>query len=479
MAKKKHKTQNQSQPTKSKKGSTNSLAFIKEALTLIGGLAGSVLAVYGLVKTFRDDTEGFSWLIPVGIVIWLIILWRLFQVRKTTAYSLFIISVIAGGAGWIGWQSKIEANEDKLIVLVAQFDGPEEDYHLRDEILKQLRLTTKNYPDTEIIPFEKVITEVQGSEYARKVGREKKADLVIWGWYTKTESSNLNLYIENLSSYQFVDLEDTRLYQPQVALSDLETLKMQKQIGTKLSDLVAFLSGYISYRSNDYVTAVKRFDQALTSRESEAFIKQEDVLFLIANCHFYLNQYESAITDFDKIIQAKPDYVIALSNRGYIYALLGDYDRALADLDHAILIEPNYASAYINRGLTFGLQGQFDQAISDFNYVLQIEPNSADAYGNRGNAYLGKNEFNLAISDYDNALRINPDFVPFYNNRGAAYAQLGQYERAIQDYSKAIELNPDFAVAYRNRSNAYQSLGKTAEAEADFKKYEELSGQKP
>ena len=67
---------------------SNSPNRVVEALKLGGGLAGSILAIYGLVKTFRDDTAGFSWLILVGVLIWIIFLWRLFQTRRTAAYSL-------------------------------------------------------------------------------------------------------------------------------------------------------------------------------------------------------------------------------------------------------------------------------------------------------------------------------------------------------------------------------------------------------
>ncbi len=177
MAKKKHKPQKTPQPIKQKKDSSNPLGFVKEALTLMGGLAGSILAVYGLVKTFKDDAEGFSWLILVGIVIWLLILWQLFQVRKMTAYSLFIISILLGVVGWIGWQSQVKAAEDKVIVLVAQFDGPEDKYGLRRQIMEDLRDATEGYDDTVIIEGDELVTS---SESARELGEGAKADLVIW-----------------------------------------------------------------------------------------------------------------------------------------------------------------------------------------------------------------------------------------------------------------------------------------------------------
>ena len=141
-----------------RKKKQSSFELIREAMSVIGGLAGSILAIYGLVKTFKDDVQGFSWLIPLGVVIWLIILWRLFQIRKATADTLLIISFLGGVIGWIGWQSQVKATEEKVIVLVVKFDRPEETYGLRDQIMDELRRATQDYDDTVIIDGKDVVT---------------------------------------------------------------------------------------------------------------------------------------------------------------------------------------------------------------------------------------------------------------------------------------------------------------------------------
>ena len=513
MAKKKYKTQNQSQPTKPKKDNINSLGFIKEALTLIGGLAGSLLAVYGLVKTFKDDAEGFSWLIFVGVVVWLIILWRLFQVRKTTAYSLLIISALVGIVGWVGWQSQVKATEKKIIVLVAQFDGPEETYGLHGKIMEDLRQATKGYNDTDIIDGNEVVTAGQGSEYARELGKKVKADLVIWAWYRPTENPNITIHFENLSPVDFEVIQESETYQPQTKLTSLESFEIQRQLGSETSTLVSFMTGLFRLKNGDYQIALERFEQILREKDMSTYIKEEALYTYIGDSHQFLGKLEQSIQDYDIAISLNSNYAKVYINRGAAYYNLRNYEQAIQDEDKAIQLNPKYASAYYNRGLANDGLGQFELAVQDFDKAIQLEPNFSIAYMNRGNAYSNMKQYERAIQDYDTAIRLEPSSSLAYNNRGVAYSNLqqneraiqdqnraielnpynsaayanrggnyftlGQYDRAIKDFDKAIELDPNMAIAYYNRGLLLVKIGKAIEAEVDFKKYEELTGQKP
>ena len=92
-----------------------------------------------------------------------------------------------------------QENQNKVIVVIAQFDGPEETYGLRNQILEQLNTSLGGDQDIKIIPINETVTIAQGSDYARQLGKQYQADLVFWGWYRPTENPNLTLHIENLS----------------------------------------------------------------------------------------------------------------------------------------------------------------------------------------------------------------------------------------------------------------------------------------
>jgi tetratricopeptide (TPR) repeat protein len=55
-----------------------------------------------------------------------------------------------------------------------------------------------------------------------------------------------------------------------------------------------------------------------------------------------LDRYAEAIASFDKALEIALDYVNAISNKAYFYAVQGDLDQAIAHLQQAIAFDPNY-----------------------------------------------------------------------------------------------------------------------------------------
>jgi len=67
-------------------------------------------------------------------------------------------------------------------------------------------------------------------------------------------------------------------------------------------------------------------------------------------------------------------------NKELAYADQDDYDQAITDWDRSIHLKPDYARAYINRGTVYQKQGQRDKAIADFRKALEFstDPNWRD-----------------------------------------------------------------------------------------------------
>src|SRR5687767_4628448 len=68
---------------------------------------------------------------------------------------------------------------------------------------------------------------------------------------------------------------------------------------------------------------------------------------------------------------------IAYNNRGNAYFRNGDYDPAIEDYSKSIQADPKYARAFNNRGLAFGKRSDYTRAISDFNQSIKLDPKSA------------------------------------------------------------------------------------------------------
>ena len=86
----------------------------------------------------------------------------------------------------------------------------------------------------------------------------------------------------------------------------------------------------------------------------------------------------------------------------------GDYDTALAEFTKALQADPKDPEIYNNRGSIYTFKGQYDQAIADFNQALKLNPRYANAYYNRGVAYYNKSLYDKAIGDFTKCIELDP-----------------------------------------------------------------------
>ena len=264
------------------------------------------------------------------------------------------------------------------------------------------------------------------------------------------DAQNLNFAIP--SKYLKALLEQSKLAKP---------LSQGKQ---SISAETYFLWGYAKYKTGDFVSAITDYTKAVQLKPNDAVIYYNRGL-----AKDKLNQHFAATTDYDSAIHLKPDYVDAYNNRGLMKSKLGQHFAAIADFDMALRLKPDYALAYYNRGLEKYNLGQHFAAITDFDMALRLKSDFADAYVNRGNAKSNLGQHFAAIADFDMALRLKPDYALAYYNRANEKYKLGQYEAAIADYNLAIQLKPNFIESYINRGTMKSLLGRTWDAKQDLK----------
>ena len=80
----------------------------------------------------------------------------------------------------------------------------------------------------------------------------------------------------------------------------------------------------------------------------------------------FLNKdYDSAIEQFNKVIEMDEKYVEAYSLRASCYSALKKNDEAVKDFSKAIEMDPNNRGAYLGRSSVYKAMGKLPQAKSD------------------------------------------------------------------------------------------------------------------
>lgn len=85
------------------------------------------------------------------------------------------------------------------------------------------------------------------------------------------------------------------------------------------------------------------------------------------------SEYESAVNDFSRAIDLRPEFVTALFNRGVLYwRELENFYRAIRDLSRVMELAPYRSEAWFNRAIAYHLRGDSLEAIADLEYFLSI-----------------------------------------------------------------------------------------------------------
>ena len=189
--------------------------------------------------------------------------------------------------------------------------------------------------------------------------------------------------------------------------------------------------------------------------------------------------YEQGIEYTTRVLEAKPDQPVALTNRAEALFLIGRYEEAEADATRAIEVAPDYARAYLERGLSRIFLGLDEDAMSDANRGVQLYWDNPEGASSRGVEEDEPNATRLFIARYagdyaamiDDATALEElgyatSFV--LSMRGLALAESGDVERGLVDINRALDLSGDYAPAFDRRGYAYYLLGQYDSALRDL-----------
>ena len=493
------------------------LLFINSGVVLFF-FAGIVSAVLGYIK-LAEENSGLFTLVLIGVGICLLLLiciyyvwfWkpetedgksviflpnfrnpvesqgvkekRRKRVRLFARLGLVIILVIIPFLVWAGfaiYDYRVKLPPKDFIILVADFDGPKpKEYRVTETIIENLANATEEYSHVKIEPLKKSISN---SDQAKKEGKLKKAEVVIWGWYGRTEEKvpisvkfRLLKSPPELPELGIEAKEQVRT----LSVAQLENLELHTRLSEEMNYLSFITLGMYRYLDEDWKQAIKYFSEALNeleyTEEPISSLGQGYVYFYLGNSYAYSLLYKKALAEYEKALDFEPDFNLTWYNRGIALYELGRYEEAIASYDKTLRIKYKNDMAWNNRGNALYELERYEEAIDSYDKALEINYDSYHAWHNRGNALYELGLYKESINSYEKALGIKCDIHDAsWNNRGNALGQLGRYEEAIVSYDKALELNSDDYKAWYNRGNALGQLRRYEEAIVSYDKALEL-----
>lgn len=192
--------------------------------------------------------------------------------------------------------------------------------------------------------------------------------------------------------------------------------------------------------------------------------------FALARRQASAGDLEEALSTYDSITKADPDFAPAYSNRGNIYAAQKKFDAAIKEYDRSIELAPldnDSWVVFVNRGVTKVARGDNPySALSDLNIANELRTGSDIVLSNRAGVWESMGKWDNAIRDYQAALQSN-DVQPFWERYGLVLFQRNKSYEALS-ILKRVATKFDVSDVHAAMAIIYFDRGEIAEAETQW-----------
>jgi tetratricopeptide (TPR) repeat protein len=101
---------------------------------------------------------------------------------------------------------------------------------------------------------------------------------------------------------------------------------------------------------------------------------QPQELAKLGDSYFEAQQYQKAISVYEKAIAVNSQDVDSMNDLGLAYFYSGNPDRALAVLANATSTKPDYNRAWLSTGYILLSQGRYNEAVSPLQKATELDP---------------------------------------------------------------------------------------------------------
>lgn len=133
-----------------------------------------------------------------------------------------------------------------------------------------------------------------------------------------------------------------------------------------------------------------------------------------AEVYVGLGENEKALVDFTSAIKETPDAADVYEKRANLYYYMDKYDLADKDYQKIISIDPGSVMGYMGIGRNANAEKRYNDAIEQFNYVTRLASDYSSGYSFRAESYFGLQQYDKAIDDVIKALDIDGDNKAFH-----------------------------------------------------------------
>ena len=152
------------------------------------------------------------------------------------------------------------------------------------------------------------------------------------------------------------------------------------------------------------------------------------------------DQFDQALTLFEKMRKLKPKDMRAQVGEGIIYLRRKDFKRAIAIFEIAVRTDPTILETYHFLAQAHLALDNPTAALADYTALLRQSPDNTEALLNRLSLLFQQRQFKEMMVDAETMIRTRPTMPEGFLYRGVGYLMTGRQAEGQRDFEESVRL---------------------------------------
>ncbi len=189
---------------------------------------------------------------------------------------------------------------------------------------------------------------------------------------------------------------------------------------------------------------LKRLAEGMISSEVAAELSEElQGYFDTGLAEIEKEDYQSALSSFQKIVELSPESAGAHFNLGFVYQKLGDNEKALPHYEKAVELRSDHYEALVELGNLYNLTQQYAEAMTVLERAMEMEPTDIPPVYNYGAVAMNATDMAKAQQAFEKVLELDPDHAAAHYQLGIVFMNQAANDEAKGHLEKYLELEPE------------------------------------
>jgi len=244
---------------------------------------------------------------------------------------------------------------------------------------------------------------------------------------------------------------------------DEAVLALQEALKTEQHPLSFFFLGLSYFSLNQYEQALSQFQKALDINAEFSRAR-----LLVATTLLKQKRIDDAVIEVKRVLAKDPNNAYARNILGSAYLATGQYDQGMEELSAATELDPTMADAHLKQGLFHLAKGDGAQGEADLVNAVSAAPEVLNSRLMLVMHYLRQKNYSSAIKTLKEGMNGSSVDALLNNYLAAAYFSQKKPESAIDVLNAAKQVKADYLTPYFNLASYYVSQAEYQKAESEY-----------